>query len=415
MNLASDAMRIDTSLYPTLQDAVNALPVGGTLVVPPGEWKCGPALLKSHMTLRLAKGARLVAPERIDQCMPIPRKSRKTTLDYCFLGFFGCEDVTIEGEGEIICQGHCFWEDYDGAPDSTERNPQTGYWLRGRCYRPKEQRPVSIQLLESRNVNIRGITIHDAAAYTIWALGCDFLRLENLHLKHVRLGPNTDGLDIDCCSNVWISGCLLETGDDCIALKSDIALLGYNKPCEHIFISNNTMSSKCCGIRIGYEGDGIIRDVVMENVCIYDSNIGIDMLSLIPKRHTFDIHHGSQIENITIKSVSMRNVKQAIKLWSNVEEDVDKEDYQGYIRHVLLSDMFIEAVDSSFIGGLSVSDVHLRDIQMNVMRFPKAHSDEAPVALPDVWGAGYLPQALTIYNAPDTRLENVAVTEGIQE
>ena len=406
---------IDASLYPTLQDAVDALPTGGTLVVPPGEWRLGAASLKSHMTLRLEPGSRLIAPDSIDEHQPIPFKgSWHGSMKHSFLGLYGVNDVTIEGTGELACQGHLFWKDYDGEPDSIERNPKTGYWLKGKCYLPRELRPVSIMLLESHNVVIRDITIRDAAAYTVWALGSDTLSLERLHLDNIRRGPNTDGLDIDCSSNVRIANCLLEVGDDCIAIKSDISLLGHEKACEHIRISDCEMTTKCCGIRIGYEGDGLIRDVIMSNCHVHDSNIGIDMLSLIPKGYFLDVRHGARIEDVEISGVTMRNVKQAIKLWSNVEEPEKRDEYTGYIRRILLSDITAQAVDSSFIGGIAVSQVELKHVKMEVTRFPEAHLGAPPVEMPNVWGGGFLPKALTIHQAPDTLLEDVEISDVFQ-
>ena len=400
---------VDASRYPSLQAAVDAVPEFGTLVVPPGDWKCGAARLKSSMTLRLEPGCRLIAPDMLAEYVPTPFKGREAALNCCFLGLFGVHDVTIEGAGELICQGHRFWTDYDGAPNTTERDPRTGFHRNRQTYLPLPHRPVPVQLLEARDVTIRGITIRDSASYTVWAVGCERLRLDRLRLDNIRRGPNTDGLDIDCCRDVWITDCLLECGDDCIALKSDIALLGRDQACERIHISGNTLCTQCCGIRIGYEGDGAIRDVVMDNTVIHHSNIGIDMLSLIPAGYRAGLRHGAKIENIVIRGVVMRDVRQAIKLWSNVEEPEKRGEYSGYIRNVLLADMTIDAVDASFIGGIAVSRVHLSHIEMDVRRFPEAYKGAVPVAITDVWGYGYLPEPLTIYQAPDTVLEHVVV------
>ena len=107
----------------------------------------------------------------------------------------------------------------------------------------------------------------------------------------------------------------------------------------------------------------------------------------------------------------MRNVRQAIKLWNWVNVPDTLPQLEGYIRNVLLADMQIEAVDASFIGGKSVSGIRLENIRMNVARFKNAYKDAEPVALPTVWGRGYMKEPLTVYNIPDLEMVNVVITE----
>ena len=232
-------------------------------------------------------------------------------------------------------------------------------------------------------------------------------------MRNIRRGPNTDGLDIDCCSDVWITNCDLCTGDDAIAVKSDIALLGYDKACERIHISGNTLSSTCCAIRFGFEGDGAIRDIIMTDNIIIDSNIGIDILSMLHWKvfqPHLQIYKGTPVENIIIRQIVMRNVRQAFKLWNYTSDPKDIDELQGYIKNITLADMYIEAVDSSFIGGKNVSGIRLENIRMNVVRFPDACKKKA-VEIQDVWGQGYLPKPLTLFNDPGVEMKNVDITE----
>ena len=248
---------INLSDYSNLQSAIDAVPEYGTLFVPPGEWHCGAGRLKSNMTLFLAKGARLIAPKVLSEHVPWPELGRQHLHNCCFLALYDLDNVTVAGEGIIDCSGHNFWSDYDHAPGSiSPRNPVSGRYA-VRQYLPLPMRPSGIMMINSSNISIKGITVYDSAGFTVWALGCRQVRLDGIAVDNIRRGPNTDALDIDCSSDVWITNCHLSAGDDCIALKSDIALLGRNQPCERIHIANNTMTSQCCGVRIGYEGDGL--------------------------------------------------------------------------------------------------------------------------------------------------------------
>ena len=403
--------------FKTLQEAVDAVPEHGRLTVPPGRWQCGSARLKSNMTLHLAKGAVLSAPETIEEHIDSTCVVKRSPLwKMCFLALFDVQNVTIDGEGTIDGNGHLFWPGYDGAPDTVERDPETGFF-KGGIYDSTTLHPSLMILFKAQNVTIRNIKIVDSGAFTVWALGCDTLRIDAIHIKNIRRGPNTDGLDISSCSDVWITNCLLETGDDAIALKSDNAAIGMDKPCERIHISGNTLSSLCCGIRLGYEGDGAIRDVVIMDNIIRDTNIGFDVLAILPNRGRCPytgIYSGAKIENIVVRGMIMRNVRQAFKLWNWTEDKDMLPELEGYIHNVHLADMFIDAVDASFIGGKSVSGICLENIRMNVVRFKDVYKDAEPVAIPTIWGRGYMKEPLTVFQVPDLKLENVIITESVK-
>ena len=406
------------SEYKTLQEAIDALPEYGTLIVPPGRWCAGSARFKSNMTLHLAPGAVLAAPESMEQHIDSTGVIFRSPLwKYCFLALFNVENVTIEGAGVLDGRGHLFWPGYDGEADTVERDPATGFF-KGQIYDPTTLHPSLIILFKCRNITIRDIRIVDSGAFTVWALGCDILRIDSIHIKNIRRGPNTDGLDISSCSDVWITNCLLETGDDSIALKSDNAAIGMDKPCERIHISGNTLSSLCCGIRLGYEGDGAIRDVIIRDNIIRDTNVGVDMLAILPTRPRqayTGIYKGAKIENILIRGMIMRNVRLAFKLWNWTEDETMLPELEGFIRNVTLADMQIEAVDASFIGGKSISGIRLENIRMDVKRFKDVYKDAVPLAMPNIWGRGYMKEPLTIFNTEDIQMENVIVTEGIQQ
>ena len=404
---------IDLSKYPSLQAAVDAAAAHDIIVIPAGEWHCGAARLKSDLTLRFEPGAVLVAPASLEEYLSadaIPRR----TLDHYFLGAAEAENITIEGEGRIELEGHHFWPDFDGAPWPLKEDSQRqadGFYKP--VFHSAPYRPVGILLVNCRNVNLSGFTLRNAAAYTVWTIGCSQVRISRVNIENHRRGPNTDGLDIDCCSDVWITDCHIYAGDDCIALKSDAALLKRPACCERIHLHGNTLTSTCCAVRIGYEGDSTIRDVTISGTLIYESNIGYDLLSVIPWRRGKrpDIHRGAVIENVIFSDTVMRDVRQPIKVWSGTDEPETVADYAGYIRGIRFSDMEIDATDSSFIGGLNVSDISLDNINFRIVHDPAVYRDAKPVAMTDVWGRGYLPDPLTVYRVRNLRSSNVHISE----
>ena len=407
--------------YPSLQAAVDAAGKNEPVVIPAGDWRCGAARLKSDLILRLEKGARLIAPETPEGYLP-QEILRGRSLDRSFLSASGAENITIEGEGEIELQGNRFWADFK------ESEPGEDLLIRGEngrfpsVFRALEHRPAAVFFAGCRNVKISGVTLRNAAAYTVWILGCEQVRLERLTVLNHRRGPNTDALDIDCSRDVWVTDCRIIAGDDCIALKIDIALLGRPRSCERIHLQGNTLSSTCCAVRIGYEGDGEIRDVVVSDTVIHDSNIGFDLISILPGGdYTFGIRHGAKIENVIFSSAVMRNVRQPFKIWSGTENvrhsdaaaqtEANRSDYSGYVRRIRFTHLEIDAVDSSFLGGENVSDISLDHVHIHVTRNPGVYRGAVPAAMPSVWGRGYLPDPLTVHRVRGFRTADVVVEE----
>ena len=62
----------------------------------------------------------------------------------------------------------------------------------------------------------------DAASFAVHPIHCQQVRIEGLRIDS-RVQPNSDGIDIDGCQDVFISNCNIRSGDDSIALKDDRA------------------------------------------------------------------------------------------------------------------------------------------------------------------------------------------------
>src|SRR5947208_2048147 len=102
---------------------------------------------------------------------------------------------------------------------------------------PKTDRPgvgnKAIALKNCRNVILRDFSMLAAGWFAILATGVDNLTLDNL-----KIDTNRDGIDIDCCRNVRVSNCSVNSPwDDAICLKSSFAL-GYARATEMVTISN---------------------------------------------------------------------------------------------------------------------------------------------------------------------------------
>jgi len=111
----------------------------------------------------------------------------------------------------------------------------------------------------------------DSPSWTVHLVGCDNVVAEGVSIINPESGPNTDGINPESCTNVRISNCFIDTGDDCITLKSGRDEEGRlkAKPTQNVTITNCVMYKGHGAIVIGSEMSGGVRNVTASNiVCI---------------------------------------------------------------------------------------------------------------------------------------------------
>ena len=146
----------------------------------------------------------------------------------------------------------------------------------------------AIALKLCRNVILKDFTILNGGHFGILATGIDNLTIDNL-----KMDTNRDGMDIDCCQNVRISNCTVNTPyDDAICLKSSYAL-NDARPTQNVTITNCQVSGYDLGtfyngtyqrkewnqvpdqegptgrIKFGTESNGGFKNITISN-CVFD-------------------------------------------------------------------------------------------------------------------------------------------------
>lgn len=376
---------------------------GGTLFFEPGIYLSGTQRLCSNMELQLGPGAILKALPDIsvyETDLSVPEVS----LRHYLLHLDHLENVTISGPGTIDGSGPAFWEreylvktvpplqDGEEPPDNIP-DPIWKYYV----LKPKKERIVTIYASGCSNLIFRDFRISDAAAYTIWLIGSEFISIRNLHVHNRRSGPNTDILDIDCCRKVRISDCYLAAGDDSIALKSDPSRTGTEFACEDITVTNCVLMSSTCGIRIGYEGDAPIRDCVFSNLTISNTNTGINMLSVNSPCPFAKLEKGTPIERLLFQNITMRNVGRAFFLWAG--KQFPEHDFEGCIKDIRFSGIYAEGCTTSWIGSdihNAISDIVMEDVKIRIRECLDVEPEKDPVAVPGIWGGQYRAGALVL-------------------
>ncbi|MGI6354777.1 MAG: glycoside hydrolase family 28 protein [Lentisphaeria bacterium] len=387
----------------------------GEVIIPPGIYRCGSIDLVDNLTLQLEAGAVIRGSRDIndyheDRYAFNGKAAEGQFLRHYLLGAFNRRNVIITGDGVIDGSGDAFWDPNnictDGKPLEAAKSSCVAYY---RVLKPVNPRPVVVYFWRCQNVTVRQVRIINSPSYTVWPVGCDGVCLDNLTIRNPRHGPNTDALDIDCSSNVIISNCDIDAGDDCIALKSDTSRLGEDKPCERVVVTNCILSASACAIRLGYEGDGIIRDCAFSNLAIHNAKNAIDMLSLTPVKRS-DFKRGTPIESIAFSNIVMRNVARPFFIWAGTESG-SPNPYQAHVRGLTFSAMEIHTISGSFIGsldGAAITDVTLRDIRLHLQDHVY-FQDVVPVEYPNIWASGFMPDALRLHRVDNAVLDQVAI------
>lgn len=403
-----DGVTLDTGAIQQAIDSVAGSGEAGTVLLPQGRYIIGTINLVSNLTLRLEAGACLIGSKDISDYI-------ETDIDPCtslkcgMICGFNLENVIIEGEGVIDGSGDAFWYDEYLNGKSKSENTYSHAKLISTPLKPYDKRTVILMFSECNNLKIRGVTITNASGYTVWPVGCKHVYIENVTIKNNRQGPNTDALDIDSCSDVFVNNCHIDAGDDCIALKTSHNRLKKPQPCERVCVTNCILSSPTCAIRIGYEGDMEIKDCIFSDLIIYDSRNGINLLSIATSCSHINLVKGTEISRMNFNNIIMQNVAHPIFIWAG-DESI-KKTYCAQIRDIKISNISAEAIDGAFIGteipGV-IKNITLDNITVNVKRIKQAPEK---FIFPNVFGGGS-PNGLDIIGVKNVNLHNVEINGG---
>lgn len=276
-----DGVHVDTEAVQSAIDAC-AQAGGGTVLLEGGEFLCCTLYLKSNIRLEIDISATLKAladPEAYPTDTHYNRYINEPEMNACFIYGQDLENICIEGYGVI---------DGNGGEFPVQGGPV---------------RPMMIRLLRCKNVKLRNLRLHNAAAWTTAILDSENIWADGLDISAQR-NFNGDGLDFDGSKNIFISNCRIDGSDDNICLQASCK----EYPVKNVHISNCTLSSVCAGIRIGLKSIGDISNVVIDN-CIFE-NVWREGIKI-------ESSEGGKIQNIKASNLIMHNVRRPIYVLCN--------------------------------------------------------------------------------------------------
>jgi polygalacturonase len=153
---------------------------------------------------------------------------------------------------------------------------------------------VVLEPISCNDVRWEGFTITQGGNWATHPTYCS-----DMVIKNVNIIGDRDGIDVDSCKNVRIEGCDINTGDDCISLKSGRGLNGarVGKPTEDVLISNCTLHGRrFAGVGIGSETSGGIRNVTIEHCKMACRTFGIYIKTRIGRAGAIENISGDDLD-----------------------------------------------------------------------------------------------------------------------
>jgi len=434
-----DGKTIDS---PAINKAIEAAAAagGGTVVFPAGNYISFSIRLKSHVDLYLTQGCTIIAAES-----PLPDQTTgymggtydaaepKTAWDaYQDYGHNhwhnsliwgdGISDFSITGPGLLWGKGLSFGAGPGRPPASTGAQGRGFGPERTDAPRPATAPPArpsrgnypmyqaeqpgvgnkTIALKNCRNVVLRDFSLLKGGHFGLLLTGVDNITIDNL-----KIDTDRDGMDIDCCQNVRVSNCTVNSPwDDGICPKSSFAL-GYNRATRNVTITNcfvsgcyqlgtvldgtwkkfdgTTDRGKIGGtgrIKCGTESNGGFINITISN-CVFEGCQGLAL-------ETVD---GALLEDITVTNITMRDIISCpifMRLGSRLRGPKgtgDQSTVVGTLRRVLIDNLNCHNSAARFgsnitgIPGFPVEDVKLSNIY--VQHVGAGTAEQAHIQVPE--------------------------------
>lgn len=316
-----------------VQAAINCLPKGARVLFPAGTYLVTPLCLKSHMTLEVADGAKILGSPDMSKYPVIPG----TVLD----ALTGEEHIfgTWEGNAVPMSQALIFAEHAEDitivGPGTIDGNAAEAGWWIGFKERPVG-RPRLIFFNRCDGVRVHGIYACNSASWQMhpyFSKNVDFL---DMYISAPKDSPNTDAIDPEACDRVDIIGCKFSVGDDCIAIKSgkiDIGLK-YKTPANRHTIRNCLMQFGHGAVTLGSEMAGGVTNLTV-NKCVFkqtDRGLRIKTRRGRGKQAVID---GVVFENIKMEGVLTPIV---MNMWYNCCDPDRNSEYVWSREHLPVDD-----------------------------------------------------------------------------
>ena len=288
---------------------------GGTVYLGQGTFLSGTIYMKSGVTLKLDPACTLLGSKNLKdypETIPAFRSYTDNYTNKSLIYGEKLEKIAIIGSGIIDGQGASF---------------------KG----PYMVRPYMIRFIQCRNLTVKDVTLKNSPMWVQHYLACDDVRISGVTVRSV-VNANNDGINIDSCERVVISGCNIRSGDDAIVLKSTSA-----RVCRNVTVSNCVLSTRCNALKMGTESNGGFENIVMTGCSIYDTRLAGIALEIVD---------GGTMDRVVVSNITMNNIGAPIFVRLGNRARPFKKDMEkpgiGIMRNITISN--IEATGANATG-----------------------------------------------------------------
>jgi polygalacturonase len=354
--------------HPAIRAAIAAASKngGGRVLIPAGNWYCkGPIVLLSNVHVHLAKGAQVYfsanpkdyARDGDYDCgasgkLVLSRWQGNDCLNYSPMVYArGQKNIAITGEDwSSILNGQAGVPFEDGSgngwwgmnlagapPGSTTHqgaaNPgnaaqpiaqlstRHANWSADDKYLPLLSeagvpverrvfglghylRPSMVEFVDCEDVLMQGYQVINTPFWIHHPINS-----RNIHFSKVRMesiGPNSDGFDPESCDTILVDGCLFNTGDDCIAIKSGKNRDAQYGPTRNMVVQNCIMNRGHGGVTLGSEMAGGIEHIYAQKIEFRNAFWEHDPLGTAIRMKT-NMNRGGFLRHFYVRDVTLPN------------------------------------------------------------------------------------------------------------
>jgi polygalacturonase len=327
---------------------------GGTVVVPKGVFLSGAIFFKPRVNLLVEKDGVLKGTTNFNNYPLVKTRWEGVERDWtaALVNFFGMTNVELTGEGTIDGSGDEFPNRQRG-PRSTNSLLSASSSFPANA--PRRGRPRLIALQDCRDVHVSGLHLENQASWGLFMVYCENVLAGNLVIRAEHNIPSSDGIDIDSCRRVRVTGCDIDVNDDCISIKSGKDEDGrrVNRPSEDIVVEATRFRYGHGGVAMGSEVSGGIRHVEVRD-CVVESG------NWAPIRFKSQPSRGGVVEDIVYRNIEIRNARQAVEFdlaWRMVPPIAAPAKILTQVRNVKLVNVTGTVNSAGVIHGLKDSPV----------------------------------------------------------
>lgn len=316
---------------------------GGVVVIPGGEWLSSSLFFKPGTSLFLATGACLKGSDRIEDYPEAPVHIEGVLQPYvaALVNAYGVDGFSISGRGTIDGNGLVYWKAFW---DRRAENKN--------CTNLEVRRPRLIYIAGSRDVSISGVSLKNSGFWTTHLYKCSRVKIQGVNIFAPTSGvkaPSSDGIDLDACEDVRISGCTISVNDDFIALKGGKGpwadTLSDNGPVRRVLVERCSFGEGPHALTFGSECY-LAENIIMRD-CTVDGTRMLVRLKLRPD--TPQIYRNIMVRGVRGTTDSVIHVR----AWTQFF------DPQGR------GDIPVSRIDSLTVSGCNISCRKVKNVKVS--------------------------------------------------